>query len=118
MASEGWYLAARHDLTVLLERLPTIEEIADFMEVSTRTVVAIRAGMRTWQREAADALGWDPPTALHPLDGVASPRAAILGAYAAGDLTTGEAVARLGLAGLPADPSNLRKWRSRLQQPE
>jgi hypothetical protein len=118
MESEGRYLLARYVQTVLLGPIPTIEEIADHMEVSTRAVETIRANMRTWQRNTAAALGWDPSPSLHPFDGLASERAAILGAYALGELRTSEASAKLALAGLPADARELRKWKARLQQDE
>jgi hypothetical protein len=124
LVSEGRYLLARHELTVLLDRVPTIEEIADYMTNtmkvagSPRTVETIRANMRTWQRETAAALGWDPSPSLHPPDGLASKRAAILGAYALGELRTSEASRELALAGLPADARELRKWKARLQQVE
>lgn len=113
MEREGRYLLARHELTVLVGRLPTVQEIADHMEVSVRTVETTRAGMRTWQQEASDDLGWAPPDGLHPLDGLVGVRAKILGAYSLGELSTSAAAAKLAEAGLPADRRELTRWRTR-----
>jgi hypothetical protein len=117
---QGRYLHARYELTVLHNRLPTIAEIADHMEVSARTVESIRAEMQDWRREAAAVLGWDDWSGepLHAHDGKLSPRAQILGKYAMGEITTAEASRRLALAGLPSDDRELRRWRERVRQPE
>lgn len=120
MALEGRYLIARHDLTMLNERLPTVADIAEYMELSPRTVEAIRAGMRAWRREASAMLGWQdwPDDSLHPHDGATSARAQILDAYAVGELTTADAARELALLGLPADAGELRRWRRGLHIPE
>jgi len=120
MEAEGCYLLARHELTVLLGRLPTVEETADHLERSPRTVEATRARMQKWRKDVAEALGWADWSGgpLHPHDGARSPRALILGDYAVGKLTTAEASRALALLGLPADPRELRRWRRGLQQSE
>lgn len=120
MILEGRYLHARAALTLLHGGLPTVAEIADHMEVSARTVEAIRAGMRDWRRDAATVLGWDDWSAepLHPHDGKMSRRALIRTAYAAGELTTAEASRELALDGLPSDARELRRWRETVRRPE
>ena len=117
MEQEGRYLFARADLGRKLDRAPTVAEIADYMEVSTRTVVAIRSRFRRWQRDTAAALGWDGTNDVDFLDGLTGwtrDRDYALGAFVLGEITAAEAAELLGVV----DERTLRRWRSNLRQPQ
>jgi predicted transcriptional regulator len=119
MEIEGRYLFARYDLGRRLDppRAPTVAEIAEYMEVSPRTIVAIRARMQTWRRDAAASLGFEPPaTSVDDLDKLTVWTAEddlIRALYAVGRLSNAEAA-----RSLDRDERTLRKWRAKVRRSE
>jgi hypothetical protein len=115
MEQEGFYIFARYDLGRRLDRKPTLDEIAEYMDLSPRSVETIRARTRAWQAETARMLGWDTTNDIDYLDSIARwtrDDDTTLGLYALGEITTAEAADRLGRA----DERTLRRWRNATRQ--
>lgn len=115
----GVYLWIRGELRIRLRREPTLEEIADAMEVSPRTVDSIRSRMRATRRNDLALIGADPDMELVDAERAFAPidveEMIVREEYVRGLISTAEAMRRLGMD--KADESarrELRRWRARI----